>query len=87
MRVIATRPVLGRIDVEFAPQQLLAVELRDRFSGFGFAGKLHKGEPARTAGPVIAGQVDVDDLTRGGQKRGQLIGRCLKIQIPDKDFG
>jgi hypothetical protein len=72
------------VDLEIASAELLAIEGRNGFGGFGIIGHFHKGEAARPAGLAIGDNMNAPDLAEGLEQRSQIGFRSLKTHISDK---
>ena len=83
----ARGPVLGGVDREPSSIDLAVVKELDRRGGLGLGGELNEREPPGPPGLAIRRQVDLDDVARLGQERGQRVGGGAEGEVPDEDTG
>src|SRR5262249_43808163 len=78
--------ILGRVDAQRPPAQLVAVELLDCLCGAFVGGELDEGESARTPALPVHRQVDVADLANLGEKGLNFGFGGIEIEVTDEDF-
>lgn len=81
----AGRTVLGHVDPQATPVELLAVEARDRLLRAFRRRELDEGETSRTTGRPVRGNDDLADLTGLGEQGLNVLTRGIETQIAYKD--